>query len=243
MTQATPSPVAEILNSLPPADNLAIWNSNRTPDRSATKEFKRSGGFNGTAINAVYLIRCATELWGPMGGAWGIRVVDEKIIEGATHVIGDNMFTDKVYVIRAELYYPGGTVPSYGQTIFAGVNKYGPYTDEEAPKKTLTDALTKALSWLGFASDIHMGLWDDNKHVNNQVLAEARKRAIAAGLTPAGAAAAALELTQGASQSFNEIPSAVLQRIASAGLSAETVSKWNGAQLQASATATAAVSA
>ena len=204
----------------------------------------------------------------------------EKILEGATHVIGDNMFTDKVYVIRAELYYPGGTVPSYGQTIFAGVNKYGPFTDEEAPKKTLTDALTKALSWLGFASDIHMGLWDDNKHVNrkddntdqgdaqmsgdsrrrnanqaqpqpkgqnqssnDQVLAEARKRAIAAGLTPAGAAAAALELTQGASQSFNEIPRAALQRIASAGLSAETVSKWNGAQLQPAAAATAAVPA
>lgn len=272
-----PSPVASLLATLSQSDreiNLSLWKQVCTPDQSATKVFNRGGGFKGTATNAVYLIRCATELWGPMGTAWGIRVVDEKIIDGASVSTGDRVHVDKVYVIRAEIFYPGGVVPAYGQTILCGVNKYGPYTDEEAPKKSLTDALTKALSWLGFAADIHMGLWDDNKHVNDRsqrqpassqqsaaqappagqrqapaqqqaatALSQARKRAMDAGLTPTGAAAAALELTNGASRSFSEIPEKALKRIAEAGLTPETVARWNKGPEAAQAQATAAAEA
>ncbi len=37
--------------------------------------------------------------------------------------------------------------------------------DDDAPKKALTDALTKALSHLGFNSDVFMGMFDSNKYV------------------------------------------------------------------------------
>ena len=149
-------------------DNMELWNAVRTPDPAATKTFTRGGGFKGTATNAVYLIQRATELWGPMGAKWGVDIVDDRVIEGAPllgkdgSVIGNEL----VHVIRINLRHPGGSVPGYGQTMLVGVNKYGPFTDEEAPKKSLTDALTKALSWLGFAADIHLGRWDDNKYVN-----------------------------------------------------------------------------
>lgn len=273
----TPPPVVPMLAALSQSDrevNLSLWSQVCSPDQSATKAFNRGGGFKGTATNAVYLIRCATELWGPMGTAWGIRVVDEKIIDGASLVTGDRVHVDKVYVIRAELFYPGGVVPAYGQTILCGVNKYGPYTDEEAPKKSLTDALTKALSWIGFAADIHMGMWDDNKHVNDRsqrqpassqqsaaqaspagqrqapaqqqaatALSQARQRAMAAGLTPTGAAAAALELTNGTSRMFSEIPEQALKRIAEAGLTPETVARWNKGPEADQAPATAAAAA
>lgn len=146
--------------------NLGLWDSVRTPDPHHTKKFKRGGGFEGTAINAVYLIRLATETWGPMGGAWGIDIVDERIELGAPLLKGELVIGhEKVHVLRINLRHPGGVVPAFGQTTFVGTNKYGAYTDEEAPKKSLTDALTKALSWLGFAADIHMGLWDDNKYL------------------------------------------------------------------------------
>ena len=54
---------------------------------------------------------------------------------------------------------------------------FGPFTDEEAPKKSLTDALSKAMSWLGFAADIHLGRWDDNKYVNAAARAYEGERA------------------------------------------------------------------
>ena len=149
-------------------NTLSLWDSVCSPPKSATKEFSRSGGFKGTAINAVYLIKEATKLWGPIGGTWGFEVVEDKIIQGAPFLLDGHLCHEQVHVIRINLRHPDGVVSGYGQTTLVGRNKYGPFTDEEAPKKSLTDALTKALSWLGFAADIHMGIWDDNKYVNQK---------------------------------------------------------------------------
>jgi hypothetical protein len=160
-------------------ENLALWDSVRTPDPAHTKAFNRGGGFKGTATSPTYLIRVATEKWGPMGGNWGIEIVSDTILQGApllakdgTTVIGH----EQVHVCRINLRHPGGVVPAFGQTQFVGVNKYGPFTDEEAPKKSLTDALTKAMSWLGFAADVHLGLWDDMNYVRDVKRAKAEER-------------------------------------------------------------------
>jgi hypothetical protein len=142
------------------SDNLALWRSVEKTDPKYTKSFNRAGGFSGTAINATYLVRKATELWGPMGSAWGAEVADERYVEGADGTI--------IHVLRITFRYPNGTFPSYGQTTFVGENKNGRFTDEEAPKKSLTDAITKALSMLGFSADVFMGLYDDNKYVNDR---------------------------------------------------------------------------
>jgi hypothetical protein len=39
--------------------------------------------------------------------------------------------------------------------------------DKDAPKKATTDALTKALSQLGFNADVFLGRFDDNKYVED----------------------------------------------------------------------------
>lgn len=168
------------------SDNMELWNTVRTPDPAATKAFTRGGGFKGTATNAVYLIQRATELWGPMGGKWGVEIIDDRVIEGAPLLGKDGAVIGRelLHVIRINLRHPAGSVPGYGQTMLVGSNKYGPYTDEEAPKKSLTDALTKALSWLGFAADIHLGRWDDNKYVN-QAKAAYSEQATDAPVAPA----------------------------------------------------------
>ena len=38
-------------------------------------------------------------------------------------------------------------------------------TDGEAPKKSLTDAIKKALSMLGFSADVFLGMFDDVNYV------------------------------------------------------------------------------
>jgi len=150
-------------------DKLAIWNQVQETDPHYTKQFSRGGGFRGTSINAVYLARKATERWGPMGIGWGIEIVDEAIMDGAP--IPDTTICEQIHKLRVKLWYveggERGEVIQFGQTTFVGKNKYGPFTDEEAPKKSLTDGMTKCLSLLGFSADVFMGRYDDNKYVND----------------------------------------------------------------------------
>jgi hypothetical protein len=144
------------------SENTDLWDSVCKTDPHATKAFSGKGGFKGTAISPMWLIRRATELWGPIGGAWGVRVVSQEVIDGAPLAEGG---FERLHCVLIDLYYPGGSVPGFGQTMLVTRRKDGPYTDEDAPKKSLTDALTKALSWLGFAADVHMGLFDDVKYI------------------------------------------------------------------------------
>jgi hypothetical protein len=58
-----------------------------------------------------------------------------------------------------------------------------PFTDEDAPKKSVTDALVKALSMIGFAGDIFMGRYDDSKYVND-LRAEAKAEDEPAAVSP-----------------------------------------------------------
>lgn len=149
------------------SDNLAIWQKVEKTDPRRTKPFNRSGGFRGTATNATYQVRKATELFGPVGIGWGWEIEQEEMLTGRDETI--------VHKIRLRLWYKWqgqkGEVVQFGQTTFSekrggrdGSAGYW-YTDEEAPKKSLTDALMKCLSLLGFSADVHMGLYDDHKYV------------------------------------------------------------------------------
>lgn len=150
--------------------NTSLWQAVEKTDPSFTKQFSRGGGFKGTATNATYLARKATEQFGPCGTGWGVQVLDEEIIEGAPLLLdGAVVAHERIHKVRAKLWYvrdgARGEVEQFGQTQIVGKNKNGFYTDEEAPKKSLTDAMSKCLSLLGFSADIHLGLYDDNKYV------------------------------------------------------------------------------
>ena len=163
--------------------NLSLWESVQATDPNYTKAFNRSGGFRGTAINHTYQQKRATQAFGPKGIGWGSKVLDEKYAEGApiVHTTHGVIGREVVHVVRIELWYDlgaeRGSVEAFGQTTFVGSNKHGTYTDEEAPKKSLTDAESKALASLGFSADVHLGLFDDSKYVNDlsAKVAEAEK--------------------------------------------------------------------
>lgn len=159
---------------------LDLWNSVEKTDPKYTKEFKRSGGFKGTAINPTYLARKATEAFGPAGIGWGWTVLSEELMVGAP--ITDHCH-ELVHVLHVELWYRPtqamreqyglsddfiARLSQYGATTFVSKNSYGFFTDEETKKKSLTDGIGKCLSLLGFSSDVHLGLYDDNKYVNDR---------------------------------------------------------------------------
>lgn len=151
--------------------NTTLWQAVEKTDPKFTKGFSRGGGFKGTATNATYLARKATEQFGPCGTGWGINVLNEECFTGAPHLNSEGQVIahDVIHKVHARLWYivdgKRGEVEQFGQTQIVGKNKNGFYTDEEAPKKSLTDAMTKCLSLLGFSADIHLGLYDDNKYV------------------------------------------------------------------------------
>lgn len=153
-------------------NNTALWQRVQATDPKYTKQFTRGGGFKGTATNATYLAMKATEVFGPIGTGWGITVLDEQVFQGAPVVAeGAVIGHEQIHRVHARLWYvldgQKGEVEQFGQTQFVGRNSKGWFTDEEAPKKSLTDAMSKCLSLLGFGADIHLGLYDDNKYVSD----------------------------------------------------------------------------
>lgn len=163
-------------------DSMYLWEQVHNTPQQYTKAFKKDGGFAGTAIDPTYLVMRATELWGPIGGEWGYEVVDEGYIQGEpildlTSTPATVIGHITIHKIRLHLSYPVtgpngerglGHVEQYGQTTFIGRNKNGLFTDEEHAKKSLTDALSKCLSLLGFGADVRIGKFEDSSYAQMQ---------------------------------------------------------------------------
>ena len=129
-------------------DNMDIWNAVEKTDPRHTKAVNQRGGF--TAIGANYQIMNATKQFGPIGSGWGYTVdkferMDSMVIAHVTFWHGN----------RANVFGP----------ILGCAEMFGKKADSDAPKKAMTDAITKALSQLGFNADVFLGKFDDNKYV------------------------------------------------------------------------------
>lgn len=144
-------------------DNLALWHAVEKTDPSHVKAITGKS-YQGTSPKPHYLIHKATETFGPVGIGWGFTIENERIEEGAGG--------ERMHIARVKVWFKWdgerGEVEHIGGTQFSGTRKSGqPFTDEDAPKKSVTDALVKALSMIGFAGDIFMGRYDDSKYVND----------------------------------------------------------------------------
>jgi hypothetical protein len=129
---------------------LEFWESVCKTDPAITKKVQQKGGF--TAIDAQVQIKNATAVWGPYGGAWGVKdCVYEQI--GYDTETG----TPHEVALDAVFYCPQG---EFEISTDIAWRKGG-----DSRKKLLTDLTTKALSKLGFNSDVFEGKFDDNKYV------------------------------------------------------------------------------
>lgn len=143
--------------------NLDLWNKIEKTDPKHTKPITGKS-YQGTSPKPHYLVHKATETFGPVGIGWGFTIVSERIEEGAGG--------ERMHIAHVRVWYEWqgkrGEVEHIGGTQFSGLRASGkPFTDEDAPKKSVTDALVKALSMIGFAGDIFMGRYDDSKYVSD----------------------------------------------------------------------------
>lgn len=154
--------------------NMQIWEKVSTTDTRYTKAAE-VGGQKITSLNGTAMIMKATEVFGPVGIGFGWSVMEERFDEGSEMVSGEG---DKRLVLGRELNHTikirfwfeldgkRGEIEQYGCTRYLYKSKYGTTTDGEAPKKSLTDAIKKSLSMLGFSADVFLGMFDDVEYVN-----------------------------------------------------------------------------
>lgn len=154
--------------------NLEIWNRFADIDPKFTKAIT-GRDYGGTSPNPQYVIMCLTEMFGPCGKGFGWSVLAEEFKEmGGTFL----------HWCRIRFWWKDEdgehSVEEYGQTKAAYVTSKGTMrVDEDAPKKSLTDAIIKGASHIGIAANIFLGRWDDQKYVaevNREFREEEQKR-------------------------------------------------------------------
>lgn len=152
------------------SDNLSLWLRVEKTDPVFTS--RMNGPFPGTAIAPAWLMRKATEQFGPLGIGWGYDIVEEKFVDGAPlgyDAAGESLGRAQVHILRLRLWYvwqgKRGQFEHFGQTSYVGRGANGLATESDVAKKSLTDALSKCLSMLGFGGDVHLGLFDDPTYV------------------------------------------------------------------------------
>lgn len=142
------------------SDKTALWDRLGKTDPKHTKGFKRAGGFSGTAIKPIYSYRRMTEEYGPCGVGWG---VGEPTFQTVLAPEGEVLVYCTVSIWHGDR---ANVVFGVGGDKAVGKNKYGIVTDDEAFKKSFTDAVTNALKLIGVGADVHMGMFEDTKYLN-----------------------------------------------------------------------------
>lgn len=138
-------------------EHLRFWTRFENIDPQFTKPITGKA-YKGTSPSPQYVIKCLTELFGPVGEGFGWEVVAEDFMPLNEEVL--HWCRIRFWHGQRSNYFD-----SYGQTKAVMKTKNGFMTDEDAPKKSLTDAITKAASQIGIAANIFLGRWDDSKYV------------------------------------------------------------------------------
>ena len=143
--------------TLPP-DPTELWQSLEQTDPAYCKEFQRPGGFRGTAIDPMWRAKRLTEVLGPCGIGWGYEVIDDGII-------GDKQ---PLHWCRIRFWFKWhdqlGEFQGYGCTPVMMKRRDGYIVDDEAPKKSLTDAVFSCASRVGMSADVWLQTHQEDKY-------------------------------------------------------------------------------
>lgn len=158
------------------SDNLKLWNKVEKTNPKYTKKAK-VGGNSITAISPQFQILNATEQFGSYGKTWGFRSIklDYSITNTPIILSVTDWNTKKTTEVnsilglvgfKATFFYPDGEFEITNSIKIFTDNKHSKIDDNYA-KKIETDALTKALSKLGFNADIFLGKFDDVRYLQD----------------------------------------------------------------------------
>lgn len=150
--------------------NTELWDKLKRVPKEHLKGFKRAGGFTGTAIKPMWTFHRMTEEFGPCGIGWGVNEPHFQTIPGHNGEIMVYCTVSVWHSDKANTVFGVG-----GDRIVTYVKPNEQYhrperwdNDDEAFKKAFTDAVTNALKMVGAGADVHMGLFDGSKYVDEK---------------------------------------------------------------------------
>ncbi len=141
--------------------NMEIWDALKETDPNRTKKITGKK-YKGDSINPNYIYEKLTKQFGPCGIGWGFEVLQQDWKTGLNGEIAHSILIGLWYKQEGE---KSELIPGFGGTIFTGEYSTGLYTDDDATKKSLTDAITKASQLIGMSADIFGGQWGDSKYI------------------------------------------------------------------------------
>jgi hypothetical protein len=152
------------------SENTALWDKLGKTDPAHTKKFKRSGGFEGTAIKPMWSYRRLTEEFGPCGTGWGHEEPKFTVVPGHNGEVLVYCTVSGWYMSDDDKKHVHGVGGDKVVTYIKANEQYKRperwENDDEAFKKAFTDGLTNAFKFIGVGADVHMGMFDDSKYVN-----------------------------------------------------------------------------
>lgn len=154
--------------------NMDLWRLLDVTDPRFTK--RQEQGARLTSINPQYQIMRMTQAFGPCGDGWGYEIIESDLVNTGTifNDDGEPVGEGRMHRMRVDLWYALGDgvkrITGIGLTPFisrAFSDLRGVYAriDDEYEKKSLTDALTNAMSKLGMAADVRLGMYDQPDYV------------------------------------------------------------------------------
>ena len=146
------------------SDNKALWRRVFTTDPKAVKLITGKQ-YSGNSPKPYWIIERLTDEFGPCGIGWGFNIMSERFEH-----FGEGKSAETLHIACIRFWYvlgdKRGELEQVGQTRASYTTSKDRFlVDEDAPKKSVTDALVKCASYLGFAGDIFSGRWDDSRYV------------------------------------------------------------------------------
>ncbi len=143
-------------------EHKKLWDSIKVTNPAMVKRITGKS-YQGNSPKPYWIIERATETFGPVGIGWGVTVKSERFERMSEHDVLHVAVVSVWYVFngnRSETFdQMGGTKACY----MTSAGKL--MVDDDAGKKSVTDAMVKCLSMIGFCADIFSGMWDDSKYV------------------------------------------------------------------------------
>jgi hypothetical protein len=150
-------------------ENMDIWNKLCQPPKGALKPIQAGRLKGKTDINPMWRFKAMTELFGPCGTGWKYTIDAVNFQDGAGELKAVFVTVSVYYAVESNATASGlkfsDPVEGVGGAMFVAKEKSGPYTDDEAVKKAVTDALGTALKMIGVAADVYSGKWDGSKYI------------------------------------------------------------------------------
>lgn len=151
-------------------DNMAIYEAVRQAPKNAIREIQ-AGRLKGKSdINPMWRIKALTEQFGPCGIGWKYEIIKEWLEPGANGEIA--AFVDINLFIKVDGEW-SAAIPGTGGSMYVVKERNGLYTDDEAFKKALTDAISVSCKALGFAADVYWNA-DSTKYSQRTTQAPAK---------------------------------------------------------------------